>query len=124
MKDGKNVILAIDDDADILEALRLVLEANGYIVVEASTAEQGLKVLKENQPDLIIVDLMMEEVDAGTNFVKEAKLAGNAAPVYMLTSVGDNLNQMINYADLGISGVFQKPVDNSNLLTVLKSKLN
>lgn len=123
MNDGKKVILAIDDDADILEALRLVLEANGYEMVEASSAEDGLKVYKQNNPDLIIVDLMMEEVDAGTEFVKEVKLLGNKAPIYMLTSVGDDLNQMINYSDLGISGVFQKPVDNAALLKILKSKL-
>ncbi len=123
MKDGKKVILAIDDDADILEALRLVLEANGYEMVEASSAEDGLKVYKKENPDLIIVDLMMEEVDAGTWFVKEARLLGNQAPIYMLTSVGDDLNQMINYSDLGISGVFQKPVDNASLLKILENKL-
>lgn len=123
MKDGKKVILAIDDDADIIEALRLVVEANGYAMIDASTAEEGLKVYKANNPDLIIVDLMMEEIDAGINFIKELRLIGNQAPVYMLTSVGDNLNETINYAELGISGVFQKPVDNNNLLSVLKTKL-
>lgn len=123
MENGKKLILAIDDDADILEALRLVLEANGYEMAEASSAEEGLKVYKQTDPDLIIVDLMMEEVDAGTSFVKEAKLAGNKAPIYMLTSVGDDLNDNISYSELGIDGLFQKPVDNSTLLTVLKTKL-
>ena len=47
MRDGKFVILAIDDDADILETLRLVLEANGYEMVEAATAEEGIKVYKQ-----------------------------------------------------------------------------
>lgn len=123
MRDGKYVILTIDDDADILEALRLVLEANGYIVEEANTAEEGVKVYKQVQPDFIIVDLMMEEVDAGTNFIKELRLLDNKAPVYMLTSVGDNLAQSINYSELGLSGVFQKPVDNNTLLKILKQKL-
>lgn len=123
MQDGKYVILCVDDDQDLLDALRLVLEKNGYIMEEARTAEVGLRKFTEAKPDLIIVDLMMEEVDAGTSLVKELKLAGNTAPVYMLSSVGDNLNLNIDYAELGLSGVFQKPIDNQNLLTVLRIKL-
>ena len=123
MHDGKHVILCIDDDDDILYALRLVLEKNGYEMVEARTAEEGLRVFKEAQPDLIIVDLMMEEVDAGTSCVKELKLAGNTAPVYMLSSVGDNLNMTVDYSELGLAGVFQKPIDNNTLLAILKTKL-
>lgn len=123
MQAGKHVILCIDDDEDILYALRLVLEKNGYQMVEARSAEEGLKAYKASQPDLLIVDLMMEEVDAGTSFVKELKALGNTAPIYMLSSVGDNLNLSTDYAELGLAGVFQKPIDNNTLLTILKSKL-
>jgi two-component system alkaline phosphatase synthesis response regulator PhoP len=123
MKDGKHVILCIDDDKDILDTLRLVLQKNGYIMEEAESAEKGLKVYQEVQPDFIIVDLMMEEVDAGRNFVKELKIINNQAPVYMLSSVGDALTENINYAELGLTGVFQKPINFDTLLTTLKTKL-
>jgi len=123
MQDGKPVILCVDDDQDLLDALRLVLEKNGYAMVEARSAELGLRKYKESNPDLIIIDLMMEEVDAGTALVKELKAAGNTRPVYMLSSVGDNLNVTIDYAELGLAGVFQKPINNQQLLTVLKTKL-
>jgi two-component system nitrogen regulation response regulator NtrX len=123
MQDGKPVILCVDDDQDLLDALRLVLEKNGYAMVEARSAELGLRKYKESNPDLIIIDLMMEEVDAGTALVKELKAAGNTKPVYMLSSVGDNLNVTIDYAELGLAGVFQKPINNQQLLTVLKTKL-
>ena len=59
MKDGKYVILCIDDDPDILDSLRIVFENNNYIMVEALTAEEGLEVYKSEHPDFIIVDLMM-----------------------------------------------------------------
>ena len=123
MKDGKHGILCIDDDKDILDTLRIVLQENGYIMDEALSAEEGLKVYQEVQPDLIIVDLMMEEVDAGRNFVKELKIINNQAPVYMLSSVGNALTENINYAELGLTGVFQKPIDFDTLLTTLKTKL-
>ena len=123
MQDGKYVILCIDDDPDILECLQLVLEANEYKVVTAQSGEEALKRYQEYQPDLIICDLMMEEIDAGTSFVTRLKAEGNTAPVYILSSIGDNLNLNINFSELGLSGVFQKPINNDMLLSVLKSKL-
>ena len=111
------------DDKDILDSLRLVFQKNGYIMEEAESAEKGLKVYQEVQPDFIIVDLMMEEVDAGRNFVKELKIINNQAPVYMLSSVGDALTENTSYAELGLTGVFQKPIDFDTLLTTLKTKL-
>ncbi|MFC1607508.1 response regulator [Candidatus Latescibacterota bacterium] len=123
MKDGKYVILCIDDDRDILDSLRMILENNGYIMEEASSAEEGLKEYKKQDPDFLIVDLMMESVDAGRNFVKEIQLLNNTVPVYMLSSVGDSLALNVDYADLGLTGVLQKPIDINTLLTMLKTKL-
>ena len=123
MQDGKQVILCIDDDDDVLLFLRTVLEASGYLVVTAISAEDGLKVYRKSNPDLLIVDLMMEQVDAGTSLVKELKLLGNTAPIYLLSSVGDNLDMMTDYSSLGLAGVLQKPVDDGQLLTLVKTKL-
>jgi DNA-binding response OmpR family regulator len=123
MQDGKHVILYVDDDQDFLDSMRVLLEANGYVMVEANSAEEGLKAYKEHKPDLVIADLMMEEVDAGTSFVKELRALGNQAPIYMLSSVGDDLSMSTNYAELGLSGVFQKPINHDNLLNILKTKL-
>ena len=91
--------------------------------IGAASAEEGLHVYKEESPAAIIVDLMMEEVDAGTGFVKEIQLLGNTSPVFMLSSVGDNLSMTTDYSALGLAGVFQKPLSKQHLLTVLRSKL-
>jgi CheY-like chemotaxis protein len=123
MKDGKFVILCVDDDPDILESLKVVLESNGYLFVSAPTAEEGLKRYKAERPDLVLADLMMEEVDAGTRFVKELKLLGNQAPVFLLSSVGDELNRNTDSEGLGLAGIFQKPIQAKVLLAALKSKL-
>ncbi|MBN1448788.1 MAG: response regulator [Bacteroidetes bacterium] len=123
MNDGKHVILYLDDDQDMLDAVRIILEANGYEMVEAHSAEEGLRVYKETNPDFLLVDLMMEEVDAGTTFAKEMKLLGNKAPVFMLSSVGDSLDDNTDYKELGLDGVFQKPLHPKTLLSILKKKL-
>lgn len=123
MQDGKHVIMYVDDDQDVLDSTRVVLESHGYVMVEAASAEDGLKLYKTANPDLIIVDLMMEEVDAGTHLVRELKAEGNTKPVYMLSSVGDGLSMNIDPASLGLSGVLQKPLDSNTLLTLIKAKL-
>jgi two-component system alkaline phosphatase synthesis response regulator PhoP len=123
MRDGKHVILYVEDDQDYLDNMRLILESNGYIMEEANSAEEGLRKYKECKPDLLLVDLMMEEVDAGTSFTKELRLLGNTAPIYMLSSVGDGLSMNIDYTELGLAGVFQKPITPNTILTMLKKKL-
>jgi DNA-binding response OmpR family regulator len=123
MKDGKYVILCVDDDADLLESLRLVLEGSGYLMESARSAEEGLRRYREVQPDLVLVDLMMEEIDSGANLVKELRALGKTPPVYMLSSVGDGLSSNTDYSALGLAGVLQKPVNPNILKATLKARL-
>ncbi len=123
MSDKKARILCIDDDPDVLEFLKIVLEGAGYEFVGAAGAEEGLEAYRARRPDLVIVDLMMEEVDSGAGFAKELRLLGNRAPVFMLSSVGDNLNLATDTVPLGLTGVFQKPLSADHLLTVLEATL-
>ncbi len=123
MQDAEHVILFVDDDQDVLDGMRLILESHGYAMVEAHTAEEGLRIYKERKPDLLIVDLMMEEVDAGTHLVTELRALGDTPPIYMLSSVGDGLSLQTDTTQLGLAGVLQKPVDPQVLLTLLKAKL-
>lgn len=123
MSEGKPVIMYVDDDPDYREVVRTLLENNGYEVMEAASGEEGIELFKKRRPDLVIVDLMMEEVDSGTSFVKELRLLGNTAPIFMLSSVGENLSLAADPLALGLAGVFQKPIDRATLLGVLKARL-
>ena len=123
MQDGKHVVLCVDDDPDILEYLKVVLEASDYAVVTAGSAEEGMRVYREKSPDAMIVDLMMEEIDSGTGLVMELRAMGNKAPIFMLSSAGDNLSRTVDTTSLGLSGVFQKPLESDVFLPLLASKL-
>jgi CheY-like chemotaxis protein len=123
MRDNKHVILCVDDDPDFRESLRIMLESNGYLVEEAASGEEALRRMDATQPDLILLDLMMEEIDSGTNFVKELKLRGNKPPVFMLSSAGDAFSGVTSYSDLGLDGMLQKPIQPSKLLSTLREKL-
>ncbi len=123
MRKGKHVILCVDDDQDFLDSMKIIIESSNYIVDTANSAEEGLRRYKAERPDLVIVDLMMEEVDSGTNLVKEIKALGPTPPIYMLSSVGDGLNLSTDYSQLGLSGVLQKPINPQTLLSTLKARL-
>ncbi len=121
MAEARPKILCVDDDEDVLMTLKLVLEKNGYRMIGARSAEEGLEKFKSEKPDLVIADLMMEEIDAGTNFVKEIRALGSDVPVYLLSSVGDQLAMTVDTTPLGVSGIFQKPIDTSTLLATLRA---
>ncbi len=123
MRQGKHVVLCVDDDQDFLDSMKTIIESNHYLVDIAASAEEGLLKYKAEKPDLVIVDLMMEEVDSGTNLVKEFKALGLTPPVYMLSSVGDGLNLSTDYTQLGLAGVLQKPINPQILLATLKARL-
>ena len=123
MKDGKPVILYVDDDPDFRDSMRTVLEAHDFIVVEADSGEEGLKRFLSESPDLVILDLMMEEVDTGTSMVRDLKLAGCEAPIFVVSSVGEALRDSADCTQLGLAGILQKPVDFEDLLALISSKI-
>ncbi len=123
MHEGKHVILCVDDDPDVLASLKIVLNAGGYSVVTAADSATGLASFQESKPDLVILDLMMEEVDAGTNLLKELRELNSTVPIYMLSSTGDYLYGSLDANELGLAGVFQKPVNPNVLLGLLRAKL-
>ena len=80
-------ILVIDDEPDIREILRLRLQANQYEVLTASDGRQGLRLLAEQRPDVIVLDVMMPNMD-GVTFIGELKKieAVKNTPVIVLTA--------------------------------------
>jgi len=87
----KAKILLVDNDVDIVDLNKAVLENNDYEVVTAFSGSEGLEKIKTEQPDLIVLDLMMEKHDSGFTFAKKLKAdpVFKKIPVLMLTSVAD-----------------------------------
>jgi DNA-binding response OmpR family regulator len=107
MAEQKPVILYVDDDADYRAAVRAILEHEGYQMIEADSAADGLAVFRERRPDIVLVDLMMEEIDAGTALVRDIRASGGEVPIYLLSSVGDDMALGADVEGLGLAGVFQ-----------------
>lgn len=118
-------ILIVDDDPDMVEAGRLVLEREGHSVESASNVTQGMKKIEETSPDLLILDVMMEEYDDGLRMARDIRRAGNQLPILMLTSVNRALGLQINKDKemVPVDDFVEKPVDPATLLAKVNSLL-
>jgi CheY-like chemotaxis protein len=120
---GKKKILVVDDDPVSLELMEAILLPNGYSVVTASDGRQGLEKAVSQQPDIILLDIMMPGMDGYSTLtkIKETRAVSNI-PVIMLTAVGFELNKELA-TRLGASGYITKPVDLQELLKTLSKIL-
>ena len=111
-------ILVVDDDPDMVETSRIVLEKAGYSVESASSLEEGLAKLADTGPDLLILDVMMAEPDDGLRFARKARRAGFTLPILMLTSVNQALGLQIGKDEeiVPVDEFVEKPVDPAVLL--------
>ena len=80
-------VLLVDDDVDFLEQLRMQFEAEGFKVLAAGGEKAAVEILEANRPDLAVLDLMMEHMDAGFNLAWRIKRIDESIPVILVTAV-------------------------------------
>ena len=88
-------ILVIEDDADMVTAIRMPLEANDYEVFEAATGEEGLRKVKEVEPDLIILDVMMPG-KSGYDVCRKIRKEDAHVPVLFLSAKGEEIDKVLH----------------------------
>lgn len=118
------LIVIIDDDPDILEASSLVLENNGHKTITASTPESGYRLVKEKKPDLIILDVMMEEPDDGFFLAQKLRKEGIKIPILMYTSVSKAIGLEFGSSELvPVDDFVEKPISPSELVRKVEDLL-
>lgn len=114
-------ILVIDDDISIRTMLREYLTEKGYTVATATNGREGLFVARESNPDLVLLDIMMPEMD-GHAFINNFRTESNA-PVILLTARVDESDK-VEGLDLGADDYVTKPFSlkelNSRIQAVLR----
>ena len=116
-------ILVVDDDPDILDAITMILESQGYDVVTAQDGVEGLANLKAENPDLMILDLMMPKMD-GFGVCKELQdprwSKYKNIPILMLTSVREEASrrryELETGLELEVDDYVEKPMSPDVLL--------
>jgi len=113
-------ILIVDDDPDFVETTRLVLESAGYEVLSAANGAEGLRQVTANQPDLVILDVIMASVLDGLNLSRQ--MADNPLlhdiPILMVTSIANTDYAALFPTDeyIHIDGFVSKPIAPKDLL--------
>ncbi len=117
-------ILVVDDDPDLVEVLSKRLKSNHYQVVTAYDSEEGLKKAKAENPDLIILDVMMPGMDgaAMAAVLRESEETRNI-PVIFLTGIVDQVEAQQQGHQIGGNIFIAKPFDSKELLAIIKNKL-
>jgi DNA-binding response OmpR family regulator len=128
-------LLMIDDDRNLVNVFKLVCEAKGYEFFAAYSAAEGLQRIREVSPDLIILDVIMEDFVAGFRVVSELRASGPSSPyapysqvpIIMLTSVTSKTH--VNFADrvgtalLPVDDFVEKPVKPGEILARIEATL-
>lgn len=123
-------ILIVDDDPDIVQAMRLVLQDKGYIVITSENAEEGINSTQKEKPDLIILDVMMPGQDGFDACRILKKDPGTQKiPILMLTAIKDKMGMDFKGEAgdedwLPVDDYCDKPLDNKELIAKVESLLN
>ena len=104
------LVLIVDDDERVREYVRVNLEMEGYTVREAASAEEGLAVLEEVSPDLILLDVMMPEVD-GWEMLRRVQERYGIGAIPVLVFSGTVEERAVDAAARGARGFLGKPFD-------------
>jgi DNA-binding response OmpR family regulator len=124
-------ILVVDDDPDILDAVKMILESQGYEVVVARDGIEGLATLKAEHPDLMILDLMMPKMD-GFAVCKELQdprwSKYRSIPILILTSVREEASrrryELETGLELNVDDYLEKPMSPDVLLARVSIHIN
>lgn len=116
-------ILVVDDEKDITETLSFMLKAAGYDVITASDGEEGLKFAKEENPDLIILDVMMPKIN-GYKIARLLKYDNKYKhiPIIMVTARGQDSDKLIG-EETGANEYITKPFEFEEVLTSVQKYL-
>jgi two-component system, NtrC family, nitrogen regulation response regulator NtrX len=116
---AKPKVLVIDDQPDIQETLKMILEYEGYRYLSALTGQQGLQVIEEEHPDVIFLDIKMPNMD-GNEVFEILKTKGMLTPVIMISGHG-TVSTAVDFIKRGAFDFFEKPLHREKLLLAIRN---
>ena len=123
MPDNKKILI-VDDEQDIVETLKFILEAHGYTCFCAYNGEDGLNLAKEIMPDLIILDVMMPKINGYkiSRLLKYDNKYKNI-PIIMVTARSQEQDRLIG-EETGVNEYISKPFELEDILASVKKYLD
>jgi DNA-binding response OmpR family regulator len=117
-------ILIVDDDPETLRLVRLILQRQGYLVATAINGMQGITMARTEQPDLVLLDVMMPDLD-GYQVCSQIRLNPDTAnvPIIMFTAKSQVEDKVAGY-DAGVDDYITKPIHPAELAAHIRSLLS
>jgi len=121
VSDIKIKVLVTDDEADFRQVMVFWLNSKGYDVAQADSGQAALKVIKENAPDIVFLDLNMPGLD-GVDVLKEIRTFNQDLPVIIISAYVESA-RLKEAEPYGVSGIFYKGGDFKDGLNLLETTL-
>ena len=118
----KSRILVIDDEAEIRRSVRMILEYEGYEVIEASSGPEGLTLAEREAPDLVFLDIKMPGMD-GLDALQRIKAANDTLPVVIISGHG-TVSTAVEATKLGAFDFIEKPLASERVLVTIRNALD
>src|SRR5574337_1087619 len=114
---GKNVMV-VEDNEKNRKLMRVVLKAKGYNVIEATTGEEALGILKNQKPDIILMDIQLPGID-GLTLAKQIKADTNDIPIIAVTAYAMKGDEQ-KILDTGCDAYVSKPINTQELPLIVE----
>ena len=116
-------ILVVDDESDLVSVLRFGLEVEGFEVIDAADGEEGLRLAREGQPHLMLLDLMLPKMD-GYKVCRALKFDDRykALPIFILSARSGEQDRKLAF-EMGADAFVTKPYDMKDLVAKIRAKL-
>ncbi len=119
----RRTILLVDADAHARALLRKALEAADFSVAEAANDAEAERTALRIKPDLVLAELTSEPTPDGHAICERLKSAGSKIPCYIISNAAEALMGSVGLHEIGVSGVFLKPVDTAIVIQSLRTRL-
>ncbi len=115
-------ILVVDDEAEIRRSVRMILEYEGYDVLEASSGPEGLALIEREAPDLVFLDIKMQGID-GLEALQRIRQVNESLPVVIISGHG-TVSTAVEATKLGAFDFIEKPLATERVLVTIRNALD
>ncbi len=119
----RRTVVLIDPDPHARAVLRMALEAAAFSVGEAADNVEGERTIRRIEPDAVLADLLADASSPGSTISEWLRANGKTTPCYIVSTAGQALVGSIGFHELGVTGVFLKPVDTALVIQTLRTQL-
>lgn len=120
-EDERKIVLGVDDEEAILDLLKFNIEKEGFKFISATNGEDAIKIAKEQNPDIILLDVMLPKMD-GLTVCKKIRQNDVTVPIIMLSARGEEIDKIVGL-EIGADDYMTKPFSTRELLARIKANI-